>query len=125
MRFRLRGRLLRDNFGAAHSAAGADAVAIQKGSWPNIEDCVAERDGFELQVPICEQFMRQHQVKLCDIETNCKARSLRSLFPMRFRAAGSACKMTCPLFDRCYDIKSRCRSSHTRGKVFFECCRPG
>ena len=33
------------------------------------EDCLAERSEFELPVPVCERFRRQHQVKLCDIET--------------------------------------------------------
>jgi hypothetical protein len=30
---------------------------------------MVERGEFELPVPICERFRRQHQLKLCDIET--------------------------------------------------------
>jgi hypothetical protein len=34
-----------------------------------LTDCMVERSEFELPVPVCERFIRQHQVKLCDIET--------------------------------------------------------
>jgi hypothetical protein len=30
---------------------------------------MVEGSEFELTVPVCERFRRQHQVKLCDIET--------------------------------------------------------
>jgi hypothetical protein len=60
------------------------------------QDSLAERDEFELPVPMCEQ-SDDGQVKLCDIETNCKALSRCSAFLVRFRVAGNdRGKMACP-----------------------------
>jgi hypothetical protein len=77
---------------------------------------VAERDEFELPVPICER-SDDGQVKLCDIETNCKALSRCSAFLVRFRVAGNdQGKMAALLFESLPRHQSRCRS-YARGEA--------
>ena|SRR6266446_5985308 len=60
---------------------------------------------------------RRHQVKVCDIETNCKALSRCSAFLVRFRALGATgAKWPALLFESLRDICGRFRSSRTRGR---------
>jgi hypothetical protein len=74
-------------------------------------DSLAERDGFELSVD------RQHQVKLCDIETNCKVPSPRSALLVRLGVTGSdRGKLACPFIGSLLRHQSRCRSSRRMGR---------
>jgi hypothetical protein len=60
---------------------------------------------------------RKHQVKLCDIETNCKALSPCGAFLVCFRVAGSdRGKMACPFIGSLLRHQSRCRSSRRMGR---------
>ena len=77
---------------------------------------MVERDEFELPVPICER-SDDGQVKLCDIETNCKALSRCSAFLVRFRVAGNDRAKWLPFYlNRCRDI-SRDVVHHARGEA--------
>jgi hypothetical protein len=85
---------------------------------------LAERDEFELPVPICER-SGDGQVELRDIETNCKAPSRCSAFLVRFRVAGTTgAKWPALLFESPSRQQPRGRSSRTRGSRRLEIPAP-
>jgi hypothetical protein len=78
------------------------------------KDSLAERGGFDLPVPICEQSDDGIRLRFATSRRTAKRYQPRRAFLVRFRVAGSdRGKMACPSVGSLLRHQSRCPSSHT------------